>query len=64
MADETEEDDVFETKFLVLANELIEHIFNSRILCHKDICHLSRTCHRFNVIANSREVWRVKANQR
>ena len=53
-----------EPYFLVLANELIEYIFNFEALSYIDICHLSRTCHRFNVIANNKEVWKVKAYQR
>ena len=59
-----EEESNSDSKFLALANELIEYIFNLDILDHRDICHLSQACHRFHVIANSNEVWRAKATQR
>ena len=53
-----------EGQFVALANEHIVHILKLELLSYKDICRLSRTCRRFNTIANSREVWRVKCNQR
>ena len=64
MADNPGNKNGSEINILSLANEVIEKIFNLKLLDHKDICSLSMTCHRLSDVANSKEVWRVKAKQR